>query len=169
MKDDKLSLYMSEIARRLENNFEIEYDATENGEPFEMIGRYHNISGRIFITPKDIIDKYETFERCYIRHFDTGNEVTASAYFETICRFAESLNPDKDHFYTDMTGVMLCDKTSDDLAKALHRLTYSRSFRFLLRGFTTVRIVCVNMTNSEVYTNKAGKQVRNVYRIQNSI
>lgn len=156
--------YVEVIRKRLEANFEIEAPAVEDGETFLMIARHHNVSGRIFITKKDIIDKYETFETCYMKELQSPSLEEIERFFQLMAMKAADLQPKKDHFYTDITGIMVGDTMPQEIGHFLKKLKFEKSFRFFWRGFSKVRIVCVDLGKRAVYTNKIGKEIEKVYQ-----
>ena len=158
------SKYIELIRKRLEANFEIETPAVEDGETFLMIARHHNVSGRIFITKKDIIDKYETFETCYMKELQSSSLKEIKNFFQLMAKKAADLQPEKDHFYTDITGILVGSAIPPGTESLLKNLKFEKSFRLFWRGFSKVRIVCVDLTDGTVYTNKMGKEIKKVYQ-----
>lgn len=155
--------YIDMIENKLKRNFLIGRNTYEDGEFFDLTGKFHDVSGRIFITKVDIIDKYETFENCYLRYMPQAGFEDIQKYFELMVQKADTLNPQKDHFYTDVTGILIADKLPDDLMPYLKKLKFQRYFRMFWRGFSTVRLVCTELSTGRVSTNRAGREIKKVY------
>jgi hypothetical protein len=156
-------LYIDGIVNKLQASFNIEKPAVENGYEFNMIARHQNTSGRIFITKSDIIDKYETFETCYLKSFDSLTLEDVTSYFCFLAEKADNINPQKDHFFTDITGIIVCETLPDNIEAHIKRMRFERTFRMLWRGFSTVRLVCVELSTGKVYTNKDAREIKKVY------
>lgn len=155
--------YVERIKNRLEANFEIEIPGKEDGREFLMVARYHDISGRIFLMPEDIIDKYEIFEVCYMAALDQPSLNDIEAYFGLMAEKASALRPEKDHFCTDITGILISESMPEGTGRLAKKLKFEKTFRLSWRGFSKVRLICVDLTEKKVYTNKVGKEIKKVY------
>lgn len=160
---EEFDAYLEKVKARLSANFELEEDGREGGEQYELIARYFEALGRIFITPKDIIDRMETFERVYVKRFDEVSAEDVTMFFEKLCGLVSELNPGKDHFQTDITGVMVCARMPGDIDGVVRKLRYDRLFRMYFRGWCEVRLVCVDLSDGRVCTNPPGKELKKVY------
>lgn len=156
--------YVELIRKRLSANFEIEAPAIDDGEEFLMIARYHQVSGRLFVTKKDIIDKYETFETCYMKELSQPGLSDIESFFSWLTKKAETVRPGKDHFYTDITGILVSDHMPEGAAGLLKGLNFQKSFLLFFRGYLKIRLVCVDLGDGNVYTNKLGKEIKRVYQ-----
>lgn len=160
--------YLGEISARLRRNFELSYDVMENDMFYDLKGVYHDVSGRIFITPQDIIDKMETFEYIYVKAFDRIGEEEVNGYFDRMCRIAANLEPPKDHFRSDVTGVMVCRKLPWELEGQVRNLKFIKNFQMLWRGWSEARLVLVELSTGKVFTNKPARDVKKVYSVKPS-
>lgn len=158
--------YLNNVKQRLSANFELEENGTECGETFDLIARYFEVLGRIFITPKDIIDRMETFERVYVKCFDEISEAEVQEFFEKLCTMVMEMQPGKDHFQTDITGVMVCARMPEDIGRLTKKLRFDRLFRMYFRGWCEVRLVCVDLSDGRVCTNPPGKELKKVYELK---
>lgn len=158
--------YLENVKKRLSANFELEENGIEGMEHYDLIARYFQAIGRIFITPQDIIDRMETFERVYVKCFDEADEKAVQSFFEGLCQLVSKLNPGKDHFQTDITGVMVCKRTSGDTGRLVKRMRYDKLFRMYFRGWCEVRFVCVDLSDGRVFTNPAGRELKKVYTVK---
>ncbi len=158
--------YLEEISERLRRNFQLSRDVTENDMFYDLKGIYHDVSGRIFITPQDIIDKTETFEYIYVKTFDRIGEEEVTGYFDRMCRIAANLEPPKDHFRSDVTGVMVCRQLPWELERQVWNLKYIRNFQMLWRGWAEARLVLAELSTGQVFTNKPARDVKKVYSVK---
>lgn len=158
--------YVNLVRERLAINFEIEENGFENGVRYDLIARYFDVSGRIFITPQDIIDRMESYERCYVKCFDSIGLGDVEEFFQGLCGMVEKLKPGKDHFQTDITGVMVCAQLPPGIERHVRRLRYDRTFRLYFRGWAEVRLVCVDLSAEKVCANPPGKELKKVYSVK---
>ena len=157
---------LDRIEDRLRANFRIERPAVETGVSFEMIARYHQVSGRTFVSSVDIIDRFETFETCYIIYKKEITTEELGDFFAALREKAAELTPGQDHFCTDITGVILCDALPPDIERHIRRLNFEKTFRMWFRGFARVRLVCVDLTSGKTAANRLGKEIKQVYEMQ---
>lgn len=158
--------YMENMQRKFEKHFEIEKDITFLGERIDIHARFCNISGRTFITKNDVIDRCENYEYCYIKKFDNVSEEKVASYGQFLKKIAdEFVKPGIDHMSTYITGVIIGNSIDDDAKNAVRQYSYSKAYSFYLRGWCDVRLICVDMNNNEIITNKAGRRVQKVYQI----
>lgn len=162
----KYEAYIEKLKEKFERHFHIETGVVILGESIDMHASFSNISGRTFITKYDVIDKYENYELCYIKGY---NDLT----FRDVAKFgdflkkavSEFVNPGADHMSTYVTGVMVADSISGDIRNVVEEFKYSMAYMFYLRGWCDVRLVCVDLSEGNIITNKAGKRVKKVYEL----
>lgn len=158
--------YMENLYRKFEKHFEIEKDVVVFGERIDINARFSNIKGRTFITKHDVVDKCENYEYCYIKRADIVTEKDISAYGQFLKKIVdECVKPGMDHMSTYVTGVIVGNSIDNGTKKAIEMYRYSKAYRFYLRGWCDVRLICINMSSNEIITNKAGKQVKKVYQL----
>jgi len=162
----KYEAYVDMLKSKFERHFHIEKDIEVLGNKIDMLAKYVNISGRTFITKNDVIDRCENFEYCYIKRYDTINEEEAAAYGQFLKRTADELiEPGRDHMSTYVTGVIIGNNINDNVKKTVEKYSYSKAFSFYLKGWCDVRLICIDLGNNEVVTNKAGRKVKKVYQL----
>ena len=66
------------------------------------------------------------------------------------------------HMYTYVTIVFLCDRADEAAKEALKKAKDSKSFRFSLHGWMTLRTVLLTVTDSTILTNRTGKEAGTV-------
>ncbi|HYE83403.1 MAG TPA: hypothetical protein VEG39_14700 [Clostridia bacterium] len=162
----KYESYMNMLKSKFERHFHIKTDVEILENKIDMLAKYVNISGRTFLTQNDVIDRCENFEYCYIKKYDTISEEEAAAYGQYLKRIADELiEPGRDHMSTYVTGVIISSNINDSVKKIVERYSYSKVYSFYLKGWCDVRLICIDLDNNEVVTNKAGKKVKKVYQL----
>ncbi|MGE5631067.1 MAG: hypothetical protein ACM3TR_08235 [Caulobacteraceae bacterium] len=159
--------YLEKLQRRFERHFIVETNVGILGKNIDLHARFCNVSGRTFITQSDVIDRCENYELCYIKRYEGVSVGDVAEFGEFLKRAVdEFVNPGDDHMSTYVTGVMITDNVCGDSArKAVEKLKHSKAYRYYLRGWCDVRLICVDLGNQEVITNKAGKRVKKVYQL----
>jgi hypothetical protein len=158
--------YIESLQRKFEKNFNIEKDMSLFGERVDVHAKFYDISGRTFITKNDIIDRCENYEYCYIKKVDMVTEKEVASYGQLLRKIVdECIDPGKDHMSTYVTGVIICNGINEYAKQTIKTYCYSKVYSFYLRGWCDVRLLCVNSSNNEIVTNKAGKRVQKVYQL----
>ena len=76
------------------------------------------------------------------------------------------VRPSDEHMSTMVTGVLAATGGITPKGRQIiEGYRYSRNFRFLLQGWCDVRLLAVDLTAHEVYSNKGGRAVREAYCI----
>jgi len=158
--------YIEKIREKFEKYFHIETDVAILGERIDMHASFINISGRTFLTQKDVIDKYETYELCYIKGYEDLTEEDVLKFREFLKKaVTEFVKPGADHMSTYITGVMVADRIGSDVKRIIEEFKHSKAYMFYLRGWCDVRLVCVDLSAGNIMTNKAGNRVKKVYQL----
>ena len=161
----KYEAYIDTLKSKFEKNFSIDTDAVILENRIDMFAGFSAVSGRTFITKNDVIDRYENYEYCYIKKYDTITEEEAAAYGQFLERVVnECIDPGKDHMSTYVTGVIIGDSISNNARTVIEKYSYSKVYSFYLKGWCDVRLIYVGLDNNEIVTNKAGKKVKKVYQ-----
>lgn len=157
--------YIAILKSKFERHFNIDTDIIVFGIKIDMFARFADVRARTFITKNDVIDKYENYEYCYIKKYDNITEEEVCAYGQFLKKVAdERIEPGKDHMSTNVTGVMIGNNISSNAKKHIEKYRYSKVYSFYLKGWCDVRLICIDLDNNEVVTNKAGKKVKMVYQ-----
>ena len=101
-----------------------------------------------------------------------GNETNEFAYIFTAPEFDietidacvkraldESLprvKPHKEHQYSNVKVVFIADSVDKDTAKHVQKLSFSKSYKFSLHGYTELKAGIVELGTHRVWTNRAG-------------
>lgn len=144
-------------------------DTEQNTDQADMqlsvIADYHNIWDRTPFDISQMTDKYQIHETCYIKETDEPTLDEIRDFFENLTVKARHIELPENHFYTDITGVLVGAVMPEGTEKLTGALNYDKIFRFLKQGFVSVRLVCVDLKNEKVYTNRAGRKLKRFYGI----
>ncbi|MDD4074950.1 MAG: hypothetical protein PHC80_02540 [Eubacteriales bacterium] len=69
------------------------------------------------------------------------------------------VKPDKEHMYTYITAVLLCDEMDDDVAKEMKRFKYYKSFKLSFYGWTNARLTALEMNSGKIVSNYQGREM----------
>jgi hypothetical protein len=130
-----------------------------------MLAKCNLVLGRTFISKKDIIDKYESNEYVVVKTYSDASEKDIVDFLEYAEKLPSTLvTPHKEHRDSYINAVMVCNNiNTENAASHFTKFKYSKIYKFYLYGFCEIRAVLVNLKDTTVITNKAGKQLKKVY------
>jgi hypothetical protein len=159
------TLYLEILNQKFQRHFQIKNNEIIFQKQFDLYAKYSETTGRTFVTQKDIIDKFEVNEHCFVKTMENLDLETIYNFSEFFKQLTINLvKPHKEHKSTNITGVLVSENPiSEDIQNFVKKFNYSKYYKFYLQGYSDVRLVVVDLTNKSVITNKKGKEVKKVY------
>ncbi|MGI6129727.1 MAG: hypothetical protein ACOYEO_06510 [bacterium] len=157
--------YLDVLLRRLAPYYDVYKNETIAGKNLDLFARFKMRNEKYFFTKSVTLFAYENHELVLIKKI---KEVTL-AEAEQFCAYiekavAELAQPGDEHMSTVVTGVLVAtDNITPEGRRIIERFRYARSFKFLLQGWCQARLLAVDLTAHEVYTNKSGRAVKEAY------
>jgi len=158
--------YLLFLENAYSKHFTVEKDTQVMDLPIDIYARFSHVGGRTFVTQKDIIDKFETNEFCFVKSFSELNIDNINIFLTFLKMTAEKIvNPGRDHKCSYITGVIVSNGTVDtDIIKIISKFKYTKPYLFYFHGWSDIRLIIVDLKNNSVYTNSEGKKVKKVYQ-----
>ncbi|HWQ50891.1 MAG TPA: hypothetical protein VN369_03715, partial [Terriglobales bacterium] len=158
--------YLSKIRPRFENNFEIAENAASGERPLAMTARCEVVSGRTFITPQDIIDKFELNETCYFYCCEELTPQFLLFIYEKLRSEAESFRPESaEHMSTTFTCIFICDRVTEEAAIMIKKHVFRKYYAFALKGWCDIRLIAVSVEDGQIFACRRAKPLRKVLTI----
>ena len=136
------------------------YDITEFGAeqaPFVAECRYNAENSSYFLIRSAKMWSANSFEYLYLISLD---HLSLSAYQEIEKKAYEmgmaQIKPGKDHMYSFITPVILCDSADPEAVRACKRCRIHKSFHFSLHGWMDFHTVLVTFGDGRVVSNMGG-------------
>ncbi|MDV3426227.1 MAG: hypothetical protein LIR50_03420, partial [Bacillota bacterium] len=104
--------YLLLLEEMYEKYFTVEKNVKLLDMPIDIYARFSDVGGRTFVTQKDIIDKFEVNEFCFVKSFDeitTGNLNDFTNFLKLTTE--KMVNHSRDHKCTTITGVIISGKS----------------------------------------------------------
>ncbi|MFA5576933.1 MAG: hypothetical protein WC983_06670 [Tissierellaceae bacterium] len=163
----ELKEYLDTIESKLISNFDIERDYILNNIDYDLFAKFYMRNERYFLTKKAVIYAMEANEFCLIKYFDSFTEADLHSFTQGLIDSKDTLiNLDDDHMSSIITGVIvLKDRPLEEIAKAVEKFKYYKSFAFGLKGWVDIRLLLVTMNQKYIVTNKKGREVQELYSI----
>lgn len=159
--------YLENIEKKLEAYFDIEKDHSYKEISFELYAKFYTRSERYILTKKAKIYGIESNEHCFLKHYTQLDKVQLGEFIHILkSACVDYVTPHDEHMSTVITGILVVDQSCErDLINIVEKLKYQKSFAFGLKGWADIRIVLVCLDKGEVYTNKKGREVKEVYKV----
>lgn len=158
--------YLSGLYGKYRKHFQVQSDIQLLGHKIDLSAKYSDICGRTFLTKKDVIDRFENHEHCYVKSYPSIAEEDVRTFTDFLIKaVGEFVNPGNDHMCTYMTGVLVGGGITPEAAKIIKKFSYSKVYAFYLKGWCDIRLVAVDLRSKAIITNKAGDKVKKVYQI----
>ncbi|MGN1193798.1 MAG: hypothetical protein ACI4S0_14095 [Dorea sp.] len=154
------------------SSFDIERDYDINGDVYDAHASFNVTSAKYVLIKKAELWRADCFEHVFFR-------VTDELKLEDIERFRKEVVtyiepqlvrggkkwPEKDHMYTYMTAIYICnDGVSEEVKKAVKKFGYIKNYLMTIRGYSEVRMLVFDLKNHKIFGNRAAKDLVKGYK-----
>lgn len=151
----------------LANSFSAYYDMyPREGEELPLVFRadYFSRAERYWLTKSIPIWGNETNEYAYIFSAPSFDKELAGRCIDFALDEALPLvKPHKEHQYTNVKVILLADKVEKEVADYVKKRAFSKSYKFSLHGFSTLKSAIVDLGAQKTVTNSAGHELVNYF------
>lgn len=152
------------------------YDITERyeigGEVYDAYAYCNIINSKYVLTKKAELWRVLCFEHVFFRLFD---ELTVEDIDRFCAQTKERIEPElvrggrecmeKDHMYSYVTGIFICEKgISKEVKKKLRKVSFYKNYRFGFRGYCGMRLMAVDLENNKLTGNRAAAELIKEYK-----
>lgn len=170
-----LELTREEILEKLLGAYEGYFDIERSDDftpPLEAICHFNVRSAKYVLLKKAEIWSASSNEHVYI--FSVP-ELTEDIYREceklTYDEGMKLIHPNREHMYTYLTAVFICDSCTPEAKKLLKRCRLYKSFHFSLHGWMDFHTVLIEHGATDFPTNRSGKSnakfMKNIFMKKN--
>lgn len=134
--------------------------AQESEAPLCFRADYFSRDERYWLTKDIKIWGNETNEFAYV--FSAPGYDSAAIDKAVKMALDESLprvKPHKEHQYTNVKLIFVADSVDRETAKHVQKLSFSKSYKFSLHGYTELKAGIVDLSTRSVSTNRAGHEL----------
>ena len=159
--------FLEKILEEYAKSFDIVRDYEIGGIRADAYGYFSAVSEKYVLSPKANLWSIHGFEHILffmrdtltLQDLDNVRELMhAHMAPELVCKGKKY--PEKDHMYSYLTVVFLCDHTPDEnVIRAVKSFRYEKDYLFTLRGHTEGHIVLMDMSGGKVCANRPGKHL----------
>ena len=165
------SNYTKKILEKYKNNFDLQENFKIGETLFSNYGYFTSKSEK-YVFLKDI-NLWEVNNSEHVFFINTDNlsrekikinrDVIKNIIEPKLVRRGEKYPP-KNHMYTYITFVFISSREIiRETVKEIQKFKEEKNYLFSFRGYMCTRVVAVDLKNKKVYTNGAGKELKNIY------
>jgi len=162
-----LADYLECLAGRLSRYFDVSRNEEVAGRKLDLVGRFKVRSEKYFFVKSLTLFAYENQEIVLVE----GDKKIDRSKAEEFGKYLKDLipllvKPSEEHMSTTLTGVLVAEKGVAPEAQVwVEHFRHSQNFKWLLHGWCDVRLLAVDLASGQVYSNKAGRAVKEAYRV----
>lgn len=155
------------LLEKLLDSFRTSYDVENtcdiNGDICDAYASFNATSAKYVLVKNAELWRANCFEHVFFRLKEKLTKEDIEKFREQIVSYIEpelvrggKRWPEKDHMYTYMTAVYICeDGLSEDAVKAVRRFRYVKNYKFTIRGYSEARILVFDLKNQKILGNRA--------------
>lgn len=163
-------VYLKELLRRYEANFDITINFTFGNSTYPAYARFCSLSEKYVLKKEAKLWAIKAFEHVLFIKENEFVQKDLENIMSVITDHAEpelvrsgQKYPEKDHMCTYLTFVVLASKTPDKATKkAIRKFHYDKGYLFNFRGHSEARLAVISLEDGDVTTNYAGKELKDL-------
>lgn len=161
-------VYLDRTLAKYAPSYDLTVPFTGGGVSFEAYGHYLTQDEKYVLTRRANLWRVRGHEHIVFRIVDDfadedirNAEQWIEAYMEPELVRGGARYPEKDHMVSYLTFVFISRCTPDEAAlKTVQGFRLEKDYLFTLRGHSKARMVCVDTEREAVFTNKAGRALK---------
>ena len=146
--------------------FQVYYDIRREDvtEPFTAEAAFHSHEEQYFLLKSAKYTECDAHEYIFFQAMDRltleeAKRLDERAWAEGLSR----VQPSSIHRSTDIGLVLLADRVDPDAAEYIRTLRRSKSYMFLLHGYSNYRTIAIETSSGEMSCNRMGKTLKKLF------
>lgn len=160
--------YISLLEQKYSSHFDVQLDTAIDGRQLALYANCNVKHEKYVVVRKASIASWETNEHCLVQISSRALMVKdISNFTDFLVQAAKKLvKPHSHHMHTLITGIFLSEQGFEDEAVRFgKRFNYTRSYLLGFHGWSSIRLVLVDLKREQVHGNARSKEVLKFYSI----
>lgn len=137
----------------------------ETGLPLYAKGEFFSRDERYWLSKSIPIWGNEKNELVYVFAADSFDAETAGRCIDyALADGLPKVKPHKEHQYTNIKTVFVADSFDTETQKYIKKRNFSKSYKFSLHGFSTLKTAAVDLSTEKTVTNSAGYELEAYFK-----
>lgn len=167
-----MEMMLEKLLAIYQSSFNIEKPYDFCGDIYEAYGFCDITNTKYVLTQKAELWRAICYEHVFFRTVDVLMPEDIDRFAE---QTAEKIEPilvrkgekcmEKDHMYTYITGIFICEKgVGEELKKKIKKTRFFKNYRLSLRGYCELRILAIDLENNCLIGNAAARGLVKDYK-----
>ncbi|MCI5529288.1 MAG: hypothetical protein MR406_03980 [Blautia sp.] len=165
-----------ELLDKLLDSYRQSFDITRpfqvDGHAYDAYAAFNVTSAKYVLVKTAELWRADCYEHTFFSCRETLSREDLDIFREEIVNYIEpeivregKTCMEKDHMYTYITGVFLCEQgVPKELKKDICRFRFFKNYRFGIRGYSEARLLVLDLKNHEILGNRAAKDLIKGYK-----
>lgn len=165
-----------ELLDKLLDSYRQSFDITRpfqvDGHAYDAYAAFNVTSVKYVLVKTAELWRADCYEHTFFSCRETLSREDLDIFREEIVNYIEpeivregKTCMEKDHMYTYITGVFLCEQgVPKELKKDICRFRFFKNYRFGIRGYSEARLLVLDLKNHEILGNRAAKDLIKGYK-----
>ena len=166
------SEFLNRLLCSYRSSFDIEEPFDIKGDIYDAHASFTVTSAKYVLIKKAELWRADCFEHVFFRVLDRMCVKELEKFRGQITDYIEpelvrkgGRWPEKNHMYTYITAVYICeDGLEPDVKKALRRFRFEKNYLFTVRGYSQARVIVFDLKERRIYGNGAARQLVKGYK-----
>lgn len=154
-------------------NYDVERNCDINGDIYDAYAGFKAASAKYVLVKSAELWRAECFEHVFFCiEKNEMTEGTAKRFRRHILSYIEpelvrhgEKYPPRDHMYTYMTLICICENgLSEEAAKRIRSFRYVKNYKLTIRGYAEARILVFDLKNGRLLGNRAAGELVKGYK-----
>lgn len=158
---------LEKLLESLRTSYDIEKPFYINEDMYDAYANFSVTSAKYVLVKKAELWRANCFEHTFFKCQESLTDADLEKFREQIDTYIEPRLvrggkdcPGKDHMYTFMTGIFICEgEVPKEVERAVKRIRYVKNYRLGIRGYSEVRILVFDLKNQRIFGNQAAKEL----------
>lgn len=152
--------FLNTLADSFSAYYDLHMAEGEQELPLSFRADYFSRAERYWLTKNITIWGNETNEFAYVFSAPSFDQALAARCIDyALDDGLPMVKPHKEHQYTNIKVILLADSVEQDVARYVKKRSFSKSYKFSLHGFSTLKSAIVDLGSQKTVTNSAGHEL----------
>lgn len=164
--------FLNRLLCSYRSSFDIEEPFGIKGDIYDAHASFTVTSAKYVLIKKAELWRADCFEHVFFRICGQMDVRELEKFREQLVDFIEpefvrggNRWPEKNHMYTYITAVYICENGLEpDVKKALRRFRFEKNYLLTIRGYSQARVIVFDLKERQIYGNPAARQLVKGYK-----
>lgn len=164
--------FLEKILASYQEAFDITRLFDVNGDRYDAYAAFNVTSAKYVLVEKAELWRANCYEHTFFKCCRSFAPEILDAFGREIVEYIEPRIVrqgrdcmEKDHMYTFITGIFICDEVvPEELKKQMKMFRFFKNYRFGFRGYAEARLLVFDMKSKKVMGNRAARELVKGYR-----